>query len=99
MPKNVAKYSAQYELTLANIIISTAPYAPHFTSELWSKFISIPNRVNQADDLVLWDKDVLEQKWPQLDKDYEVTFSITVSSKVLKKISLFIAIQNLFLFF
>lgn len=78
MPKNVIKFSRQYELALSNTIISISPYAPHYTSEVWSKFISVPNRISH-DDLVLWNKDVLEQKWPQLDKDYEPAFNITVS--------------------
>jgi leucyl-tRNA synthetase len=80
MPKNVIKFSRQYELALSNTIISISPYAPHYTSEVWSKFISVPNRISH-DDLVLWNKDVLEQKWPQLDKDYEPAFNITIDKK------------------
>lgn len=72
------KYSAEYELAMAHIIITTAPYAPHFASEMWSKFVTIPNRLNQDTGNIDWDKDVLQQRWPKLDDNYEVNFDVKV---------------------
>lgn len=45
--------------------------APHFASELWSGFVSAPNRLNNTQE-ILWDKTVLEQKWPEIDADYNL---------------------------
>lgn len=52
-------------------MILLAPMAPHFASELWSGFTSVPNRLNTSSE-VNWDKTVLEQKWPIVDFDYKL---------------------------
>lgn len=48
-----------------------APIAPHFASELWSGFLSAPNRLNNTNE-IKWDKSVLEQNWPDIDYDYNL---------------------------
>lgn len=48
-----------------------APIAPHFASELWSGFVAAPNRLNTTEEID-WDKDVLEQKWPKIDRNYNM---------------------------
>lgn len=52
-----------------------APIAPHFASELWSKFLSVPNRCQSSVD---WAKDVLEQSWPTVSKDFHLWLDIKV---------------------
>lgn len=45
--------------------------APHFASELWSGFISAPGKLNDSGE-IQWDRGVLEQKWPEIDRDYNM---------------------------
>lgn len=56
--------------------------APHFTSELWSLFIRVPNRINQCSNEINWDRDVLEQSWPKIDAHYalDLKFMVRLSS-------------------
>ncbi|XP_050294862.1 leucine--tRNA ligase, mitochondrial [Anthonomus grandis grandis] len=70
-PPALIAHSLQYERSLAAQIILLAPLAPHFASELWSGFTSAPNRINNTEE-IRWDKNVLEQKWPETDMDYEL---------------------------
>lgn len=56
-----------------------APMAPHFASELWSKFVSVPGRLNAAGEELQWTKDVLEQRWPDVDAAYQLDLSIKVN--------------------
>lgn len=72
------KYSAQYERALGNLLIMLSPIAPHFASELWSKFLSVPNRVAVDKIELKWDEDVLEQKWPNVDMHYNLSLRILV---------------------
>lgn len=67
----MAAYSPQYERTLATLIVVLAPIAPHFASELWSGFVSAPNHLKSCN-TILWDKNVLEQSWPDVDPDYHL---------------------------
>lgn len=55
-----------------------APMAPHFASELWSGFISAPNRLNDSTE-ISWDKSVFDQKWPESDMDYKLDLVCQVS--------------------
>ncbi|KAG5875054.1 hypothetical protein JTB14_026185 [Gonioctena quinquepunctata] len=64
-------HSPQFERALAAQIILLAPMAPHFASELWSGFLSAPNRLNDTEEIG-WDRDVFEQKWPETDMDYNL---------------------------
>lgn len=45
--------------------------APHFATELWSGFLSAPNRLNQSGEID-WSKTVLDQKWPIIDSNYKM---------------------------
>lgn len=56
-----------------------APIAPLFASECWSKFVSVPNRIESNAKQLHWDKDVLEQSWPKVDADYKNLLVIKVS--------------------
>ncbi|XP_076272957.1 leucyl-tRNA synthetase, mitochondrial isoform X2 [Rhynchophorus ferrugineus] len=70
-PAAVIAHSLQYERALATQLILLSPLAPHFASELWSGFVSAPNRLNHSGEID-WDKTVLEQDWPEIDADYEL---------------------------
>lgn len=52
--------------------------APHFASELWSKFVTVPNRLNASTPELQWERDVLEQSWPHIDADYKLDLTIKV---------------------
>lgn len=58
-----------------------APFAPHFASELWSGFCSATNRISDSSEFQ-WDKDVLEQMWPQVDMKYALKVRVRVSRLV-----------------
>lgn len=55
-----------------------SPIAPHFTSELWSKFTEVPNRLKNDEDALMWSKDVLEQKFPAVDDNFNYSLQILV---------------------
>lgn len=82
MPETVIKYSAEYERSIFSLLIVIAPFAPNFASELWSKFLSIPNRIDHTESEIDWNKDVLEQKWPKPDGDFQVSFDILVHGTI-----------------
>lgn len=73
-------FGKEYERALATQIIMLAPMAPHFASELWRKFTSVPNRTNKQISDIKWDCDVLEQTWPDVDKEYKLDLSVKVIS-------------------
>lgn len=56
-----------------------APMAPHYASELWSKFCSAPNRLNPESNELQWNEDVLAQRWPSVDPQYKLDFTVRVS--------------------
>ncbi|XP_021925518.1 probable leucine--tRNA ligase, mitochondrial isoform X2 [Zootermopsis nevadensis] len=70
VPPEVIGHSLQFERALACLIIVLAPMAPHFASELWSGFVSAPNRINTSTKEINWDRGVLEQTWPEIDLNY-----------------------------
>lgn len=77
----------QFEATLAAQLIMLAPLAPHFASECWYRLASAPKKVDPCPFGIDWNKDVLDQKWPEVDMDYNLDFTIYVNgeeSKVLK---------------
>jgi hypothetical protein len=55
--------------------------APHFASELWSGFVSAPNRINTSTEEIKWDQGVLEQTWPEVDFNYclELVCMVSIS--------------------
>ncbi|KAF5300682.1 hypothetical protein FQA39_LY11044, partial [Lamprigera yunnana] len=69
VPPSLFAYSLQFERALAALLIVLAPIAPHFASELWSGFVSAPNRLNAE---INWEKNVFEQKWPDVDQNYNL---------------------------
>ncbi|XP_051155455.1 leucine--tRNA ligase, mitochondrial isoform X2 [Leptopilina boulardi] len=71
--------SPQFERALAVQIIMLAPLAPHFASELWSGFCSAPHRMS-CDETIQWDKDVLEQCWPQIDMNYNMLLRVFMNN-------------------
>ncbi|KAJ8954021.1 hypothetical protein NQ318_004314 [Aromia moschata] len=71
MPASIFAHSLQFERALAAQIIMLAPMAPHFASELWSGFVSAPNRHNNSSEIA-WDKSVFDQTWPETDMDYNL---------------------------
>lgn len=74
------KYSSQYEHALGNLFVMFSPIAPLFASECWSKFVSVPNRTDANKPHLKWDNDVLEQKWPTIDKNVDDILVIKVSA-------------------
>jgi leucyl-tRNA synthetase len=70
-PPAIFAKSLQFERALASQIILLAPMAPHFASELWSGFVSAPDRLNHSGEID-WDKSVFEQKWPTIDSVYNL---------------------------
>lgn len=86
-PKGVMKSGPQFEATLAAQLIMLAPLAPHFASECWYRLASAPKKADLSPIGIDWSKDVLEQKWPEVDMEYNLDFTIYVNgeeTKVLK---------------
>ncbi|XP_011497223.1 PREDICTED: probable leucine--tRNA ligase, mitochondrial [Ceratosolen solmsi marchali] len=77
LTNNPIERSRAFERALAVQIIMLAPLAPHFASELWAGFCSAPYRIS---DDVLWDADVLEQRWPEIDPDYLVKVFVVINN-------------------
>ncbi|CAG4978926.1 unnamed protein product [Parnassius apollo] len=78
IPPEVIAFSKEYELALASLIIMLTPVTPHFCSELWAGFLSAPHRLCDTSPIIDWNKSVLEQKWPTVDKHYELSFKCKV---------------------
>ncbi|XP_017138091.1 probable leucine--tRNA ligase, mitochondrial [Drosophila miranda] len=78
-PKHIQRHGKQFERALAAQIIMLAPMAPHFASELWSKFVSVKGRLNDASLELQWGEDVLSQRWPDIDAAYNLDLSIKVN--------------------
>ncbi|CAG5092087.1 Similar to LARS2: Probable leucine--tRNA ligase [Cotesia congregata] len=74
---NCLTHSPEYEKTLGTQIIMLAPIAPRFASELWSGFCSA--KYFLAEDFFMRDKDVLQQKWPVVDSDFELDLDVVVN--------------------
>jgi leucyl-tRNA synthetase len=62
-------------------IIMLAPFAPHLASELWANFCSAKNHLIDREEVSL-DKNVFEQKWPEIDMDYKLILNVYVSIKI-----------------
>lgn len=72
----------EYERVLAELFIMFSPIAPLFASECWSKFLSVPHRVDEKSMHLKWDKDALEQQWPTVDKNIKDIYAIKVRSTI-----------------
>ncbi|EDW58267.1 leucine--tRNA ligase, mitochondrial [Drosophila virilis] len=78
-PKHIQRQGKQFERALAAQLIMLAPMAPHFASELWSKFVAVPGRLNAGSAELQWTQDVLAQRWPDVDAAYQLDLSIKVN--------------------
>lgn len=76
--KDVMAYGPHFERALAAQIIMLSPLAPHFASELWAKFLTVPNRLSSPSHEIQWELNVLEQKWPEVDHNYELDLTVKV---------------------
>ncbi|CAH0695173.1 unnamed protein product [Spodoptera exigua] len=74
VPPEVITKSKEYEKALAVLIIMLAPVTPHFCSELWAGLQSAPHRLTESSNMIDWGKGVLEQTWPKVDENYELSF-------------------------
>ncbi|XP_031637376.1 probable leucine--tRNA ligase, mitochondrial [Contarinia nasturtii] len=79
-PKPLKKYNPQYERALADLFIMFSPIAPLFASECWSKFLSVPNRVDVDGMHLKWDKDALDQHWPTVDENINDIYVLKINS-------------------
>ncbi|XP_012267572.2 leucine--tRNA ligase, mitochondrial isoform X1 [Athalia rosae] len=80
-PENIAQ-GREYERALAAQIIMLAPLAPHFASELWAGFCSAPRLLHSkivSEREIQWDKDVLQQNWPEVDMEYKIPLTAYVN--------------------
>ncbi|XP_055635070.1 leucine--tRNA ligase, mitochondrial isoform X2 [Toxorhynchites rutilus septentrionalis] len=75
----VVAFSPQYERSVAAQIIMLAPIAPHFASELWEQFVTLPHRLNPNSDEIQWDRGLFEQNWPVIDDDYALDLTVKVN--------------------
>jgi len=55
-----------------------APFAPHFASELWTIFCSAKYHLIDNTEVDL-NKTIFEQKWPDIDMDYNLVMNVFVS--------------------
>lgn len=78
--KEVIKYGKNFERAFASQIIMLAPMAPHFASEMWSKFIATPNRLNDECEDIQWTEEVLKQNWPTIDMEYKLDLTIKINA-------------------
>lgn len=78
------------------LIITLAPMAPHFASELWRGFVQAEGRLNEHSCQFQWNKPVLEQRWPQLDEAFKLPVFIRVSKNFCQFHQ--ILIENVFMF-
>lgn len=80
-PPEIVAFGPQFELALATLIVSVAPMAPHFASELWRGFLLAPGRLNTKSTEIKWDKPVLKQSWPRLDDEFQLPFSVSINGR------------------
>ncbi|XP_055690278.1 leucine--tRNA ligase, mitochondrial [Lutzomyia longipalpis] len=75
VPQDVMQSSGEFQRALAAQIAMLAPIAPHFASELWVRFAAVA----QKDEFVNLTDDVLQQKWPEVDQEYELGLVVKVN--------------------
>ncbi|KAL7034768.1 hypothetical protein ACKWTF_008091 [Chironomus riparius] len=93
-PPDVVCFGKQYERALSAQIIMLAPFAPHFSSELWSRFISAPNRVTEKSDYINWNADIFDQQWPKVDSHHKIEFNVKVNNLFIHKFKVTCAALN-----
>ncbi|RVE41321.1 hypothetical protein evm_014029 [Chilo suppressalis] len=72
LPPTVIAKSKEFEVALASLIVMLAPVTPHFCSELWAGFVSAPHRISSHES-IQWDKNLFEQRWPKVNKEYNLS--------------------------
>ncbi|KAH0946768.1 hypothetical protein HN011_011740 [Eciton burchellii] len=85
--KECLRKSRQYERALAVQIIMLAPFAPHLASELWANFCSAKNHLIDREEVSL-DKNVFEQKWPEIDMDYKLILNVYANKNQFMKLKI-----------
>lgn len=80
VPPEVVARSKEFEKALAALIIMLSPVMPHFGSELWSGFLSAPNRVCEESNLIKWEENLINQCWPTVDMNYKMSLLCKVSA-------------------
>ncbi|TKR92967.1 hypothetical protein L596_007513 [Steinernema carpocapsae] len=70
-----AQNSVEFERCVHSLVIMTQVFAPHTAAEFWAALSSAPSLRGDQ-----WNRNsnVWEQKWPQVDRDAEIDFIITV---------------------
>lgn len=91
---DVMCFGEQYERALSAQIIMLAPFAPHFASELWSRFLAAPNRVSPKSDYIHWNRDVFQQCWPKVDLHHNIEFNVKVNNLFVHKFKLPCGVLN-----
>lgn len=81
-------HGKQYEIALASQIIMLSPLAPHFASELWSRLEAASSRVNKVCKEINWTASVFEQKWPEVDQNFQLELTFKVNNYVVKIIKI-----------
>lgn len=79
--------SREYERALAVQIIMLAPFAPHFASELWSIFCSAKHHLIDNAEVDL-DKALFEQKWPDIDMEYNLAMNVYINKREFLKMKI-----------
>ena len=65
-----------------------SPLTPHFASELWSRLVSAPSRINENCEEINWNANVFEQKWPEVDQSFHLELTFKVNNYVVKSIKI-----------
>ncbi|KYN10120.1 putative leucyl-tRNA synthetase, mitochondrial [Trachymyrmex cornetzi] len=79
--------SREFERALAVQIIMLAPFAPHFASELWTTFCSAKYHLIDNTEVDL-NKTIFEQKWPDIDMDYNLVMNVYVNKRAFLKMKI-----------
>ncbi|KYM76864.1 putative leucyl-tRNA synthetase, mitochondrial [Atta colombica] len=79
--------SREFERALAVQIIMLAPFAPHFASELWAIFCSAKYHLIDNTEVDL-NKTIFEQKWPDIDMDYNLVMNVFVNQRKFLKMKI-----------
>ncbi|KYQ56523.1 putative leucyl-tRNA synthetase, mitochondrial [Trachymyrmex zeteki] len=79
--------SREFERALAVQITMLAPFAPHFASELWAIFCSAKYHLIDNTEVDL-NKPIFEQKWPDIDMDYNLVMNVYVNKREFLKMKI-----------
>lgn len=77
---DVMALGKNYERALAAQIIMLAPMAPHFASELWSRFRNTEGKISKDSQVINWTTDVLSQTWPKVDPHHTVELTVKANN-------------------